>query len=206
MSAEFSSHACLSILCHPKLLVIPPFSSLSCIFDRRSEWRFLHCAPHLPLLRKTLMHRFLPFFQVRNPLSVWKVEGGKSASGTDGIKMIEPTYNGSLNFLSLLLIALPLIRWLLLFFSSFFASSPPADWIQPSLPLQCHPGSQFVPKRLRLTGSPMERTQSQPRGEREEGGEKGARIGGGRKVEESAGVSRAILGSSQKNCMKKKQC
>lgn len=56
------------------------------------------------------------------------------------------------------------------FFLLFFASSPPIDWIQPSLPLQCHPGSQFVPKRLRLTGSPMERTQSQPRGEREEGG------------------------------------
>lgn len=54
----------------------------------------------------------------------------------------------------------------------------------------------------------MERTQSQPRGEREEGGEKGGRTGGGRKVEESAGVSRAILRPSLENYieeMKKKR-
>lgn len=67
----------------------------------------------------------------------------------------------------ILLLALSLICWLLFFFS-------PIVWIQPSLPLQCHPGSQFVPKRLRLTGSPMERHKvSQEEKERREGGQGG---------------------------------
>lgn len=97
-------------------------------------------------------------------------------SGTDGIRMIETTYNGSHNFP----IFLPHSHscWRLL--------SPhplPVPTLLPnythrldasSQPLQCHPGSQALPKRLRLTGSPMALHKvSQEEKKREEGGVQG---------------------------------
>lgn len=183
MSAGFSSHAwllCLTCTCFSNFVIQScssfRLSSLRATYLNDAGFNLKQCGDiyivHRISHAKHLCTdpiRFPKLFIHFSPSKSGGRQKKKRKSGTDGIKMIETTYNGSHNFLSLLLIALPLICWLLFFFF-FFASSPPIDWIQPSLPLQCHPGSQFVPKRLRLTGSPMERTQSQPRGEREEGG------------------------------------
>lgn len=61
-------------------------------------------------------------------------------SGTDGIRMIETTYNGSHNFPIFLPPSLSPCSY-----PTIHASSEP---------LHCHPGTQFLPKEPRLTGSP----------------------------------------------------
>lgn len=80
-------------------------------------------------------------------------------SGTDGIRMIETTYNGSHNF--------PIFLPDRPSFADCFSPPPPSALVPAFLPnythrldassqsLQCHPGSQVLPKRLRLTGSPV---------------------------------------------------
>lgn len=129
----------------------------------------------------------------------------KRKSGTDGIKMIETTYNGSHNFLSLLLIALPLICWLL-FFSFFFLPPPlPSTGFSHRCLFNAIPAHNLCQRGSGSLEAPWsEHKVSQEEKERREAG-KGGRTGRRRKVEESAGVSGAILSPSQINCIAKKK-
>lgn len=105
-------------------------------------------------------------------------------SGTDGIRMIETTYNGSHNFPVFLPLPSLVHRLLLSLHPTVPAFLPDHTHRldASSQPFQCHPLSQFLPKRLRLTGSPTALHKvSQEEKERREDGEK--MKGGGKRTQ-----------------------
>lgn len=123
------------------------------------------------------------------------------------MKMTEPTYNGSHNFLSLLLIALPLIGWLLLLFFSFSFLPPPLP--STGFSHRCLFNAILAPSLCQRGSGSLEAPWSEHKVSQEEKGRgRGARGESrrfGRKVEESAGVSGAILGLSRKDYIAKKK-
>lgn len=97
--------------------------------------------------------------------------------GTDGIRMIETTYNGSHNFPVSLSLSPSLVdRFLPLYL--------PAPAFSPSYTQAFSmPVSQLLPKRLRLSGSPMapHKVSQEEKERRENGREEEAWRGGGRR-------------------------
>lgn len=135
MSAGFSSHAwllCLTCTCFSNFVIQScssfRLSSLRATYLNDAGFNLKQCGD-IYIVHRISHAKHLCTDPIRFPklfihFSPSKSGGRKKKrkSGTDGIKMIETTYNGSHNFLSLLLIALPLICWLLFF--SFFCLLP----------------------------------------------------------------------------------
>lgn len=106
----------------------------------------LSCTASL-IVAQTLAHRLLSSHRVIYPLSVQKMEWNR---------WHQNDWNHLQWFPQLPYLSTPLSL------PTFLSSTPPPftrshRLDSPSQPLQCHPGSLFLPKRLRLTGSPMER-------------------------------------------------
>lgn len=93
----------------------------------------------------------------------------KRWSGTDGIRMIETTYNSFHNFPIFFPFSHLLTTSLPAALSLCFCPTLTIVWMHDLRPFQCRPVLQLSPKGPRLSGSPTTLTR-QPIGERQEGG------------------------------------